>query len=161
MKENKTALMKATDLLAMSEQSSKNLRKKLLARKYEEKEVDEAIEKLKKYKYLNDEEFCKRQFEILYSEEKLSVKQICVKLIQKGFELEFVKKIIPEDTYEHEIKAAEKILQKKFRPQKIEDEKEFYKIKTKIWKYLATKGFEPEIITVVAENFMINCSNND
>lgn len=154
MKENKTALMKATDLLAISEQSSKNLRKKLLARKYEEKEVDEAIEKLKKYKYLNDEEFCKRQFEILYSEEKLSVKQICVKLIQKGFDSELVKKFIPEDIYEHELNAAENSLQKKFRPQTFDDSKELYKFKTKIWKCLATKGFETEIISVVAEKFI-------
>ena len=154
MKENKTALMKATDLLAMSEQSSKNLRKKLLARKYEEKEVDEAIEKLKKYKYLNDEEFCKRQFEILYSEEKLSVKQICVKLIQKGFDSELVKKFIPEDIYEHEINAAENSLQKKFCPQTFDDSKELYKFKTKLWQHLASKGFDSEIISEVVENFL-------
>ena len=154
MKENKTALMKATDLLALSEQSTKNLRQKLLARKYDAEEVDAAIEKLKKYNYLNDEEFCKRQFEILYSEGKLSVKQICVKLIQKGFDSELVKKFIPEDIYEHELNAAENSLQKKFRPQTFDDSKELYKFKTKLWQHLASKGFDSEIISEVVEKFL-------
>ncbi len=154
MKENKTALQKATDILAMSEQSSKNLRKKLLAKKFDENEVDDAIEKLKKYNYLNDEEFCTRQFENLYSEGKLSVRQICVKLIQRGFDKNFVEKLIPEDIYEHEINLAKNLLEKKFTPQTFDDAKELYKFKTKLWQHLASKGFSSEIISEVVENFL-------
>ena len=154
MKENKTALMKATDLLAISEQSSKNLRQKLLARKYDVEEVDAAIEKLQKYNYLNDEEFCKRKFEILYSEGKLSVKQICVKLIQKGFDSELVKKFIPEDIYEHEFNAATNALEKKFSRQIFDDSKAEWKFKNKLWQHLASKGFESEIISEVVEKFL-------
>lgn len=154
MKENKTALMKATDLLAMSEQSTNSLRKKLLARKYDAAEVDAAIEKLQKYNYLNDEEFCRRQFEILYSAEKLSVRQICVKLIQRGFDSEFVKNLIPADTYEHEFNAATTALEKKFTPQTFDDAKDAYKFKNKLWQHLASKGFGSEIISSVIENFL-------
>lgn len=153
MKESKTALMKATDILAMQDQSTKNLRRKLLLKKYDENEVDAAIEKLKKYNYLNDEEICTRQFENFYSEEKLSVQQICAKLIQRGFDSDFVKKLIPADIYEHEINAATNALQKKFRPQKFEDDNERYKIKIKIWQHLSAKGFESEIISEVTENY--------
>ena len=153
MKESKTALMKATDLLAMSEQSSKNLRQKLLLRKYDAEEVDAAIEKLKKYNYLNDAEFCKRQFENFYSAGKLSVRQICIKLIQRGFDSSMIEKVIPPDTYEHEINAATTALQKKFRPQTFEDDNERYKFKTKIWQHLAAKGFDSEIISAAIENY--------
>ena len=154
MEKNKTALMKATELLARSEQSSKNLRQKLLARKYEENEVENAIKKLEKYKYLDDDELCTRQFENLYSEEKLSIRQICVKLVQKGFDSEFVKNLIPDDVDERELRVAEKILEKKYRRQKFDDEKEIYKIKAKLWNYLATKGFNAEIISKTVENFL-------
>lgn len=154
MKENKSALMKATDLLAMSEQSSKSLRQKLLARKYTAEEVDDAIEKLQKYNYLNDEEFCKRQFEIFYSAGKLSVRQICVKLIQRGFDKNFVEKLIPDDVYEHEFNAASNALEKKFTRQDFEDAKELYKFKTKLWQHLASKGFSSEIISAAIENFL-------
>ena len=153
MRESKTALMKATDLLAMSEQSSKNLRQKLLLRKYDAEEVDAAIEKLKKYNYLNDEEFCKRQFENFYSAGKLSVRQICIKLIQRGFDSSMIEKVIPPDTYEHELNAATTALQKKFRPQTFEDDNERYKFKTKIWQHLAAKGFDSEIISAAIENY--------
>ena len=154
MKENKTALMKATDLLAMSEQSTNSLRQKLLARKYDAAEVDAAIEKLQKYNYLNDEEFCRRQFEILYSAEKLSVRQICVKLIQRGFDSEFVKNLIPADTYKHEFNAATTALEKKFTPQTFDNAKDAYKFKNKLWQHLASKGFGSEIISSVIENFL-------
>ena len=154
MKENKTALMKATDLLAMSEQSTNSLRQKLLARKYDAAEVDAAIEKLQKYNYLNDEEFCRRQFEILYSAEKLSVRQICIKLIQRGFDSEFVKNLIPADTYEHEFNAATTALEKKFTPQTFDNAKDVYKFKNKLWQHLASKGFGSEIISSVIKNFL-------
>ena len=41
IQKNKTALQKATDLLARQDQSEKILRQKLIARKYDESEVDE------------------------------------------------------------------------------------------------------------------------
>ncbi|MBQ7629819.1 MAG: regulatory protein RecX [Selenomonadaceae bacterium] len=153
MRESKTALMKATDLLAMSEQSSKSLRQKLLARKYDAAEVDAAIEKLQKYNYLNDEEFCKRQFEILYSAGKLSVRQIFVKLIQRGFDSAFVESLIPADNYEHDLNAATNALEKKFTRQTFEDAKAAYKFKSKLWQHLSSKGFSSEIISDAIEIF--------
>ena len=146
--------MKATELLAKSEQSSNLLRQKLLARKFDKNEVDAAIEKLEQHKYIDDEELCTRQFENLYSAEKLSVRQICVKLVQKGFDLEFVKNLIPNDVDEHELKVALNLLEKKYCRQKFDDDKEKYKFKTKLWNYLAMKRFNTEIISSAIENFL-------
>lgn len=156
-KQNKTALMKAAELLARREQSSKILRQKLLSKKYPEAEADAAIKILQDRNYLNDEESCRRQFEIFYSEEKLSVKQICMKLIQRGFDSDFVKNLIPADSDKHDKKIAEKILEKKIRTINFHelDAKEFLKAKNKLYQNLAAKGFSSEIIFAAMENFLL------
>lgn len=146
LKEKKSALQKATDLLAGREQSSTILRQKLLARNYNAAEVDEAIAKLKKYNYIDDEEACRRQFENFYAENKFSVRQIVLKLIQRGFDKNFIEKLIPEDFSEREQLTAGKLLAKKF-----PDAKKFDKVKA--WQFLSSRGFDGEIISSAIENF--------
>ncbi len=143
IKQKKSALAKATDLLAKQEQSAAILRRKLLTQKYDAAEVDEAIAKLKKYNYLNDEEACRRQFENFYSESKLSVRQIIVKLIQRGFDKDFIEQLIPDDSDEHERFTAENLLTKKFRSKTFD--------KAKAWQFLAARGFSGEIISAVLD----------
>ena len=150
VKENKTALQKATDLLARQDQSEKVLRQKLIFRKYDSAEVDDAIEKLKKFKFLNDEENCARIFENLYVEEILSVKQICLKLIQRGYDSTFIQNLVPVDTYQHEYNAALKVASKKFSGKVSSD----LKFKQKIWQHLTSKGFSTEIISAVVEEIL-------
>ena len=147
-KQNKTALQKATDLLARQDQSSTILRRKLLIRKYDAAEVDEAIDKLKKANYLDDEEMCRRQFENLYEESKLSVRQIVYKLMQRGFDKSFIEQLIPDDADEHERLAAERLLEKKF---KRTDDETF---KAKAWQFLAARGFDGDIISSAIEDFL-------
>ena len=159
MKKNKTALMTAAELLAKQEQSSNRLRQKLTSRKFDSAEIDAAIDTLKNRNYLDDEETCRRQFENFYSEGKMSVKQICAKLIQRGFDSEFVKNLIPEDSDEHDLKAAIYLLEKKFAKVNFDKEntQEFFKLKNKIYQHLAMKGFTSEIISSAAENFLSKC----
>ena len=134
-------------MLAHQEQSSKILRQKLLARNYDAAQVDEAIAKLEKYNYLDDAEACRRQFENFYAEGKLSVRQIVAKLIQRGFEKNFIEQLIPDDADEHERLAAEKLLEKKFTRGKNFD-------RSKAWQFLSARGFDGEIISSVVENFL-------
>ena len=148
LKQNKTALQKATDLLARQDQSSTILRRKLLIRKYDAAEVDEALAKLKKANYLNDAETCRRQFENLYAEGKLSVRQIVLKLMQRGFDKNFIEQLIPDNSDEHELLAAARLLGKKFTRT---DDKTF---KAKAWQFLAARGFGGEIISSAVENFL-------
>ena len=133
-------------MLANQEQSSKILRRKLLARKYDAAEVDEAIGKLERYNYLDDAEACRRQFENFYAEGKLSVRQIVVKLIQRGFDQNFIERLIPDDAEEHDLHVAEKLLAKKF-----PDAKNFDR--TKAWQFLSARGFAGEIISSAVEKF--------
>ncbi len=145
MRQKKSALMKATDLLANQEQSSTVLRQKLLARRYDAAEVDEALAKLKKYNYLDDEDACRRQFENFYAEGKLSVRQIVVKLIQRGFDQNFIEQLIPADVDEHERLAASRALDKKF------SHGEFNRAKA--WQFLSSRGFDGDVISSAIENF--------
>lgn len=147
IKQKKSALMKATDLLANQDQSSAILKRKLLIRNYEAAEVDAAINKLKQYNYLDDEELCRQQFENFYAEGKLSVRQIVVKLIRRGFDKNFIERFIPADTDEHELQAATYALTKKF---KAVDDKNF---QVKAWQFLSSRGFDGEIISAAIENF--------
>lgn len=157
MKENKTALMKAADLLARQDQSSKVLRRKLLQKKYTEQETDAAIKILQERNFLNDEETCRRQFEILYSEERLSVKQIFIKLIQRGFDSTFIKNLIPSNYEEHEIKIAEKLLEKNFSADNFAElsEQDKFKLKNKMYQKLSARGLSSEIISSAIENFLL------
>ena len=143
MIKRKTALEKATDLLANQEQSSATLRRKLLARKYDSAEVDAAIDKLQRYRYLDDEETCRRQFEIFYTEGKLSVRQIVAKLIQRGFDREFIEGLIPDDADEHDLTTATRALQKKFPHGEFD--------RAKAWQFLSARGFNGEIICAAVE----------
>ena len=141
----KSALMKATELLANQEQSSKILRKKLLVRKFDPNEVDAAIDKLKKYNYLDDNEFCQRQFENFYAENKLSLRQILIKLVQRGFDKNFIENLIPDDFEERERLVAENLLAKKFSSAKFD--------KNKAWQFLAARGFDSDIISSTIDSF--------
>ncbi len=155
-KNKKTALMTAADLLSRQEQSSEILRRKLLHKKFSADEVEQAIEILIERNYLDDVESCRRQFENFYSQNKLSVRQICAKLIQRGFEPEFVQNLIPQGSEEHDLEIAMRLAEKKIAQVNFDslDAKEKYKLKSKIYQNLASKGFTSEVITTAIEKFL-------
>lgn len=116
MKPKKTALVYAVDLLSRQEQSEQRLREKLLRKGYEDEEIEAAMARLHEKRYLDDEAACQRQFEYFYNESRNSVRQICMKLQQRGFAGSLVRQCVPEDTYEREYNAALRNLKIKYRP---------------------------------------------
>lgn len=116
MRQLKTALMYAADLLARQEHSEQHLREKLRRKGYEEEETEAALAKLKERHYLNDEEACARQFDYFYRESRKSVRQICLKLEQRGFEHSLVRACVPDDIFERECKSALRTLEVKYKP---------------------------------------------
>ena len=111
----KPIMVQAADLLARQEHSSAKLKEKLRRRGYEESDIDTAIEKLIKARYLNDEDACRRAFEYFYNAKRLSVRSILQKLQQRGFSRELANSFVPEDISEHELEAAVNSLQRKYR----------------------------------------------
>ena len=147
MMNTKTALMKATDLLARQDQSERALKRKLSARKYGADEIDAALDTLKARNYLNDEATCARQFECMYSDGKLSLKQIYAKLIQRGFDMSLIDKQVPSDVREHERAAALRSLRQKFKSMP-EDKK--------MWQHLSYRGFDGDAIAFAVDEFKNN-----
>ena len=112
-----TALEKAVELLARQEQSSARLREKLRQRDYEAEEIDAAIARLEERHYLNDEESCARQYQKLYEESGMSVRQIEQKLLTRGSPPSLVRASAPkeEGREERELNAALRSLRSRFR----------------------------------------------
>ena len=113
-KPEKTALVAAVDILARQEYSEAKLSEKLARKGYGEEEIAGAIARLKERRYLNDAEACARQFAFLYTESRNSVRQICLKLRQRGFTKEDIDACKPRDTYEREKQAALRVLSLKY-----------------------------------------------
>ncbi len=111
-----TALEKAVAILAIQEQSSARLREKLQQRGYEAEEIDAAIARLEERHYLDDEAACARQYQKLYEETGMSVRQIEQKLLTRGFPSSLVRNSAPEDDdrEDRETNAAMQSLRKKF-----------------------------------------------
>ena len=113
---DKTALMTAVDYLARQAHSEQKLREKLTRKGFPEEEIDAAIARLIERHYLDDTDLCTQQFMYLYNESRNSVRQICAKLMQRGFDHDLVRSVVPEDTFEREIAVAERLLSMKFKP---------------------------------------------
>ena len=143
-KAEKTALMYAVDLLARQEQSSNRLREKLRRKGYGEEEIGAALLRLEEKGYLNDTDACARQFRFLYEESRNSVKQICAKLMQRGFDSGLVRDCVPTDTYERELGAALRCLSVRFKPGT--DPK-------KMMMNLYGKGFDASVIRNAVERY--------
>ena len=111
-----TALEKAVALLARQEQSSAKLREKLRQRDYAPEEIDAAIARLEERHYLNDEEACARQYQKLYEETGMSVRQIEQKLLTRGFPSSLVRASAPKEAGrdERDLGAALRSLRSRF-----------------------------------------------
>ena len=107
-------LIAAVDILARQEYSEAKLYEKLARKGYRDEEIEGAIARLKERRYLNDAEACARQFAFLYTESRNSVRQICLKLRQRGFTKEDIDACKPRDTYEREKQAALRVLALKY-----------------------------------------------
>ncbi|MCH3960030.1 MAG: recombination regulator RecX [Selenomonas sp.] len=141
----KTALITAVDILARQEQSEKKLREKLGRKGYSPEEIQTAIDRLIEKHYLNDADACARQFEFLYQESRSSIRQISIKLMQRGFDSALIKDCIPVDTFEREKAAALRVLAMKFKPSAD---------RQKMMANLYSKGFDSSAIRAAVEEFM-------
>jgi len=140
----KTALVTAVDYLARQAHSEKKLREKLQRKGFPQEDIDAAIERLIERKYLDDADLCAQQFMYLYNESRYSVRQIFVKLMQRGFDKELIRSAVPPDTAEREAAAAERVLAMKFKPT---DKKQ------KMMANLYQKGFSVDTAHAAVRNF--------
>lgn len=124
----------ASRQLSRRDLSEKEMREKL--RPYGE-ETDEAIEKLKKAGYLNDEKLCEEEFIRQYGKKPLGV--IIEKLKRRGISEELIEAQIPDDWQEREKRLAREVIRAK------------KKNGAAAWRYLMMRGFDAETIESLAE----------
>ena len=129
------AKKRALHLLERMDRTEHQLREKLRASEYPEEVIEEAIEYVKGFHYLDD----KRYAEIFtrYKKEGLSRQQIKQKLMQKGVSRDIIENAIEEEYDMDESGHIRKLLEKKHFTYEASDEGEF----RRVYNYLLRRGF--------------------
>jgi regulatory protein len=131
------------NLLKSMDRTEADIRGRLSESGYPPEAVDEAIEYLRSYKYIDDMRYASEY--IRFKSSSMSRKQIEVKLAGKGIDRETVEAAFGryeaesgEDTCETEKKLIEKLIRKKY-PDGVSDIS--YEDRQKLFAYLYGKGF--------------------
>ena len=138
-------------ILSKYSKTEKELRDKLKSvKKYDEETIDKTIEFLKKHKYIDDEAFVKRYFEI--HKNNNSYRQMKNKLFIKGIKKDLIDKILLDEFNDEKIDESntiKKLLLKKYPNYYKEKDNMDIKEKNKVFSYLARKGFSYDDISTV------------
>lgn len=138
-------------LLKIRSRTESQLRQKLESKKiYSSEIIDKCIESLKNYSYIDDDAYCKRYIELNCKNK--SYRAMRLKLFQKGIDNDLLDKYFNSrdedcitDKEKNENETAKKLLEKKIgNLDSIKDME--YKEKSKLYGYLARKGFSYDII---------------
>lgn len=115
------------------------INKKIYTYKYEKDAVDinQIIDKLKYYNYINDQSFAKLWMDSRIKK-GIGPRRIRLELAQKGVEKEIINEVIPEINEEDKDIAIEKLTKKYLRKHIFKNESEK---KWKLKQYLMSKGF--------------------
>ena len=154
---------KAMDLLASRPQSSFQLKQKLFRNnKFSKEAIFNVIAEMEELNYLNDEEYCR-----LYIEESLRLKpehgpgKIRQKLLSKGLDRALIDANLrmfsqePEEEYE----IVKDLAHRKWKS--YPDRLEFIKKKSRLYRFLAGRGFSSSVVSRVMQDFTFNGSGSD
>lgn len=142
----KRAKMRAMNLLMKKDYTEKQIRKKLQDGYYDEKIIQETVEYLKSYGYIDDERYVRSYFAIHISEKPKRF--IVQKLMEKGIQKELIDKLT-EEIYEEEsnlcaVPNEEEIARKLLKKRNYQVEKSMKEMQ-KAYAYLLRKGINSEI----------------
>ncbi len=133
--ENKTKVM---SYILYKKRTEYEVRKKF-CHSIEENLLDDIIEYVKEAGYINDREYVKKVFNEYINLKSLSIREIKVKVYEKGIYVNYIDDYINENREsleEYELNSAKRIIEKKKRTT---DPK-------KIKLYLLNRGFDPDIL---------------
>lgn len=141
---------KALNILSKASQSEKKIREKL-ADDFEEDVIDEVIEFLKKYNFVNDNELASKIVNTNVNLNKYGKNKIKQNLYNKGIEKSAIDEAISEIDVDEEFENALYLGQKRYERVKNEGPKKAY---NKIANHLAYKGFNYDIIKRVLNRIL-------
>ncbi len=139
--EAKKAREKAVYYLQFSGKTEYELRKKLAEQEFSPASVDSAIEFVKKYRYLDDEDYTRRFVE--RNGNKKSRKQMVYELTQKGVARDILETVLEDMEVDEEAQILALLAKKNYSGEDATREE-----KQKISAYLARKGFSYDAISV-------------
>ena len=131
----KRAKKRALHLLEQMDRTEQQLREKLMASEYPLRCVDDAIEYVKRFHYLDDERYA-RTF-TRYKKDKMSRQQIKLKLMSKGIARDVISNAIEDEYDTDESVQIRCLLEKKHFSNENPDDKEF----RRTYNYLLRRGF--------------------
>lgn len=131
----KRAKKRALHLLERMDRTEQQLREKLIASEYPQRCVDDAINYVKSFHYLDDVRYAENYTR--YSKEKLSRQQIKQKLMSKGVSKEIILKAVEDEYDAEESVHIRRLLEKKHYNGDTCDEGEF----RRVYQYLLRRGF--------------------
>ncbi len=137
------ALNKAMYLCSKVEKCKSDIRQKLYDWKADPAEHDKLITELEKQKFIDEERYVNYYVREKFEFNKWGKIKIRTMLVQKKIPEKLIKEAlnqIPEEKYKETLKNL--ISQKR----KSIKEKEDFKIKTKLLRFAASKGYEPDLI---------------
>lgn len=129
------AKKRALHLLERMDRTEHQLREKLRASEYPEEVIEEAIEYVKSFHYLDDERYAENFTR--YKKEQMSRQQIKQKLMLKGVSREIIENAIEDEYDVDEAVHIRSILKKKHFKAAAADEGEF----RRVYSYLMRRGF--------------------
>jgi len=142
------ALKYAYWLMGRRSHSEKEIRQKL-GRNYGDGTLNSVIEKLKSQKVINDESFAREWVEYRLKQNK-SKNFILRELVKKGIGREAAQGILSEFRIDEFANAYNAVERKIKRYEKLE----LFKKKNKIFRFLASRGFDYDVIEQVAQKLL-------
>jgi recX family len=133
------ARKKALDILSRADCSESDLKRKLFLKDYPSNVVDDAINYVKKFNYINDERYAENYLN--YRGKSKSSRQLKMELKSKGIDSSIIESLMNDERSDEE--ALYNLLRKKIKnPEEMDDEKI-----RKIYAYLYRRGFSAELIS--------------
>lgn len=132
----KSATVKAMELLLYKTRSERELRDRLAEKEYPEEEIEEAIRYVKSYGYLNDETYAAQYVALRSSAKGKSAMRM--ELRKKGIAEELVENALSDIEEEEEEVIYSLLLKKAGEPHET-DEKEY----RRLFGFCARRGFSP------------------
>lgn len=143
--ESRYAFDKAIDYISRRLHSEKEIRSKLKLKGYRPVVINKAIEKLKEYNYISDENFASV---LVQSSKNKSKREIEYTLQQKGVSADLINKYISVISDDDELLSAETLAVKHMRGKETNE-----KNLNNLYAYLSRKGFSGDVVKIVLYKF--------
>ncbi|MCK4800239.1 regulatory protein RecX [Candidatus Parcubacteria bacterium] len=150
MKDKNEALKFAMKLISLRKRSAFEIKERLRKKKFEEDVIEEVLQELKNYKYLNDEEFAEAYINDRINFNPRGRFLIKKELNKRGIAENIIERKMEELlSEEKEVESAKKMAEKKLRT--INNKTDKIKVDQKIRSYLQSKGYSFDIINLVVK----------